>query len=296
MCKKITERIRGIMNKEIFNKYENITYERINKVCKNVNTSVFPKVRLADIFSITKSGISNEEYSFALKSHFDFTVYDNKTFLPIFSVEFDGKYHRTGTQKFRDDIKNRLADRFDLPLLRINSRYLDTKYRNLDLLSWCVDVWFLAEAFYKAQENGAIPYDEPFSPESIYSIGDKKEKFPLFLSLEIRNEIKKLSEQKKIKSLIPNVWIGKDENGNYYGVSWLYIDDEKGLITVSGMKAQRFPISESELLEEIMIFDLYEQLVEFLDNKRKSVLNQEISKRINHFEKKYRLAIFSVGG
>lgn len=116
------------------------------------------------------------------------------------------------------------------------------------------------------------------------------------MSLEIRNEIKKLSEQKKIKSLIPNVWIGKDENGNYYGVSWLYIDDEKGLITVSGMKAQRFPISESELLEEIMIFDLYEQLVEFLDNKRKSVLNQEISKRINHFEKKYRLAIFSVGG
>lgn len=284
------------MNKEIFNKYENITYERLNKVCKKVNTSVFPKVRLADIFSITDSGISNNDYSFALKSHFDFTVYDNNSFLPLFAVEFDGKYHKTETQKYRDDIKNRLANRFDLPLLRINSRYLEAKYRNLDLLSWCVEVWFLAEAFYAAQEKGTVPYDEPFSHESIYSLSDNEEKFPLFLSFDIRNEIRKLSEQGKIKSLIPNVWIGTDKNGNYYGISWLYIDNETGLFTISGMKAQRFPISESDLLEEIMIFDLYEQLLGFFDNKSRSVLNQAIFKMVNEFERKYRMALVSTGG
>jgi hypothetical protein len=62
------------------------------------------------------------------------------------------------------------------------------------------------------------------------------------------------------------------------------------------MKAQNFPVLESDLLEEIMIFDLYEQLLEFLDNQRRSISNQSISKRINEFEKKYKLAFSSTGG
>ncbi|MCY8267083.1 hypothetical protein MOC48_12055, partial [Bacillus haynesii] len=205
-------------------------------------------------------------------------------------------FHRTETQKFRDEIKNRLVKRFDLPLLRINSLYLEEKYRNLDLLSWCVEVWFLAEYFYEAQENGIVPYDEPFSPESIFSLSGNEKKFPFFLSFDIRNEIRKLSEKKQIKSLIPNAWIGTDNNGNYYGISWLYIDNETGVFTTSGIKGQRFPVSESELLEEIMIFDLYEQLLGFFNNKRRSVSNREIFKRINEFEKKYRIALVSSGG
>jgi len=285
-----------MLNKGIFNKYEKITYERLEKVCIDVNASAFPKVRLADIFSITNSGISNEEYSFALKSHFDFTVYDNKTLLPLFAVEFDGKFHRTETQKFRDQIKNRLVSRFDLPLLRINTRYLEKKYRNLDLLSWCIEVWFLADAFYAAQKNGTVPYDEPFAPESIYSLSGNNKKFPFFLSFDIRNAIRRLYEQKQIKSFVPNSWIGTDNNNNYYGISWLYIDNETGVFTTSGMRSQNFPVSEVDLLEEIMIFDLYEQLLGYLDNKNRCVLNQEIFKRVNEFEKKFKMALVSSGG
>lgn len=285
-----------MLNMEIFNKYEKITFDKLDKVCTKVNASVFPKIRLADIFPITNSGISNEEYSFALKSHFDFTVYDNQTLLPLFAVEFDGKSHRTEAQRFRDNIKNRLTNRFDLPLLRINSQYLKKKYRDLDLLSWCVEIWFLADSFYAAQENGTVPYNEQFDPETIYSISGNEKKFPFFLSFDIRNEIRTLSRKKRIKSLIPNTWIGKDSYSNYYGISWLYVDDKTGLFTTSGMKAQNFPVLESNLLEEIMIFDLYEQLLEFLDNKRRSISYQSISKRINEFEEKYKLAFASTGG
>lgn len=82
-------------------------------------------------------------------------------------------------------------------LLRINSLYLDKKYRSLDLLSWCIEVWFSAEYFYEAQRNGTVPYDEPFSPKSIISISGYQKKFPFFLSFDIRNEIRKLFEAKK---------------------------------------------------------------------------------------------------
>lgn len=280
--------------KKIFNEYERITYERVLEICKKVNASVFPKVRIADIFNITKSGISDRDYSFALKSHFDFTVFDNESKFPLFAVEFDGKFHETEIQKNRDLIKNRLVDRFDLPLLRINSRYLEKKYRDLDLLSWCVEVWFLADGFYKAQVKGIIPNDEPFDPQSIYSVNDKKN-FPFFLSYEIRTEIREFFEKKKIRSPIPNTWIGKDNNNNYYGISWLYIDNEFGLLTTSGMKSQRFPILESELLEEIMIFDLYEQLQNYFENRNLTVLNQEIIKKVNEFENQYKMVVVTTG-
>lgn len=279
--------------KKIFNQYEEITNERLFNVCKNVNASVFAKVRLADVFLITNSGISNEEYSFALKSHFDFIVYDNATLLPLFAVEFDGKSHQTKTQKYRDDIKDRLTIGFNLPLLRINSRYLERKYRELDLLSWCVEVWFAAESFYAAQENGIIPYDEPFDPASIYSLSDNDKKFPFFLSYNIRKEFRELFNKKQIISPSPNTWIGTDKKGNYYGISWLYVDNNSGLVTTSGMRAQNFPVSQSELLEEIMIYNLHEQVLEFFDSKRNSVLNKRISNNIEEFESKYKLAFAS---
>ncbi|MFD1413803.1 DUF2726 domain-containing protein [Oceanobacillus jeddahense] len=284
------------MGKQIFNNYEKVTYGRLQEVCSNDNVSVFPKVRLADIFPINNSGISNEEYTFSLKSHFDFTIIDNASSLPIFAIEFDGDLHETPGQKHLDNIKDTLAKKFDLPLLRINARYLEKKYRDLDLLSWCVEVWFSAEAFYKAQENGTVPYDELFDPELIYYISGKDKKFPIFLSYDIRKEIRNLYEQGKIKNSSPNIWIGKNKKGNYYGISWIYLDNRRGVYSVSGMKGKSFPISEIDLLQEIMIFDLYEQLQEVFANKKESNSNQKISQIIDGFEKKYRLVMAAAGG
>jgi len=280
--------------KKIFNNYEKITYDRLEHICDNVHASVYPKVRLADVFSITNSGISSPEFSFALKSHFDFIIYNNITHLPLFAVEFDGKYHRTKIQKDRDNIKDKLALKFNLPLLRINSRYLEVKYRNLDLLSWCVEIWFLADAFYSAQENGSVSYDEPFDPTSIYSIAENDNKFPFFLSLDIRKKLNRLFEQKEIKSPHINVWIGTDINDNYYGISWLFVNDELGLMTTSGMKAQNFPIAQSEFLEEIMIFELNNKLIRYIEGKTNGVLYHEIDKNIKKFIDKYKLAYASL--
>lgn len=282
--------------KQIFNNYEKLTYNRLEKICRNVHASVYPKVRLADVFPITNSGISSKEFSFALKSHFDFIVCDNTTYFPLFAVEFDGKSHYTKVQKYRDTIKNKLTQRFNLPLLRINSRYLEKKYRELDLLSWSVELWFLSEAFWEAKESGAIPYDEPFNPSAISSLSDDGNRFPYFLSLDIRRKFNELFKQKKMKSSNISTWIGKDNNDNYYGVSWLFVSDELGLMTISGMKAQNFPMSHSELLEEIMIFELYDKLMEYFEGKRSCILYQEMDNKIKEYENKYELAFASTGG
>lgn len=283
------------MYKKLFDKYERLTFEKLDLICKGLDAEVYPKVRIADVLPTTNSGLSNEEFSFSLKAHFDSTVCSSSTYEPLFSVEFDGNSHRTVIQKQRDSVKDNIVEKFNYPLLRINSKYLDKKYREFDLLTWCIEVWFSAQAFFSAQDKGIVPLDEPFSPESIYYHSGYKTKFPLFLSHDIRLSIRKYFNQNKIRSFCPNTWIGTDHNGNFYGICWLLIDDNNGILSYCGMKAQAFPVSESDLLQEIMVFDLFDQLSRYFKGELYAKNKKEIYEIIDIYDKKYNLALYSGG-
>jgi hypothetical protein len=165
--------------KKILNSYEALTDERLQEVCTRNDARVFSKVRLADVFSIERSGISNEEYRFALQAHFDFLVTDTKS-QPLFAVEYDGNLHATAEQQARDRVKDLLCERFGLPILRINSDYLWRHYRGMDLLTWFIEVWFAWQWYQEAQAAGEVPWDEVFSPWAIVSIPGNDRQFPLW--------------------------------------------------------------------------------------------------------------------
>jgi Protein of unknown function (DUF2726) len=139
------------------NKYEEITYEKLKVLSDEYDAHVFPKVRIADVLPIQSSGIGNDLFRFALQAHFDFIICDSD-YIPLFAVEFDGKIHtQSDVQKNRDEKKNMFCDFFSLSLLRVKAKYLNKIYRDIDLLTYFVAVWFLDEAFAKAQEEGHIP-------------------------------------------------------------------------------------------------------------------------------------------
>ena len=118
------------MLKKILNKTEKITHKQILDVCNNHNVSVYPKIRLADIFTIKNSGITNIEYKYALQAHFDFLIADSEE-NPLFAIEYDGFLHGTPDQIAKDKMKNNLCKTFKLPLLRINAEYLNKNYKNM---------------------------------------------------------------------------------------------------------------------------------------------------------------------
>lgn len=160
------------MKKRLFvNKYEEITNDILSSKCIEHGAHVFPKVRLADVFNVKFGSTEKNLFNYALKSHFDFIVYD-KEFMPLFAVEVDGKYHFKDKRQIKNDkIKDDLCEKYMLPLLRINSNYLVEKFRNTCLLDWLVDIWFLREAFFAAQDNGIVPEDEIFDPYSVWYDG-----------------------------------------------------------------------------------------------------------------------------
>jgi hypothetical protein len=279
--------------KKILNLHEEVTHRRLGDVCEKYHAVVFPKIRLADVFPIGNSGISHEEYRFALQSHFDFVISDN-SHTPLFAVEFDGPAHNAPEQVVRDQLKDHLCERFDFPLLRINARYLPKKYKNLDLLSWFIEVWFFREAFFKAQETGSVPSDEPFDPFFVLTLPGRKERFPLWLSADIRIKIKQLAKSGKCLDFAPSEWIGEDDRGNYYGIIWLRINNEVGVFARSAMKSQRFPIVQSEILSELLVFQLYEELCAVLNGHIGAVPLMQIDDLVKSYADKYDMR--SAGG
>lgn len=271
------------MLKKLQNKYEKLTNDYVDEVCKRYGALTYAKVRLADVFKIEGSGISNELYSYALKAHFDTIVYDSDL-LPLFAVEFDGSTHIFDQKQIDNDLKkNTLCEELGLPLLRISSDHLNKEHRGTNLLSWFIEVWFASQWFYKAQEEGKFSYEEPFLPMSFQSIPGKDREFPLWLSRSARGKIASLNMKGHLEDFSPTavVWMG--QNNDYHCLAWIVVKDSRVVFTKNTMKGQQFPAPIQDLLEDITVLDLTEKLINVLNNKdiyqTIEQLNQEI---INH--------------
>lgn len=144
------------MLKQILNLPESVTDQRLREICGDFDAAVYPKVRVADVLPIENSGIDNEQYRYALQAHFDFVVADSNAH-PLFVVEFDGSSHLEPDAKRRDSLKNALCERFNVPLLRINRRYLSNRFSDWDLLRWFATVFFVKRSWDEDVESGHIP-------------------------------------------------------------------------------------------------------------------------------------------
>ena len=113
--------------------------------------------------------------------------------------------------KILDAKKDTLCRIFEFPLLRIKVNYLPKKYNNLSLLEWIIDVYYLEQSFYRAQEQGQIPYDEPFDPfffDITDAEGDRK-RYPYWISRNASLGIRKLHSLGKVAFHGTSGFIGK---------------------------------------------------------------------------------------
>lgn len=269
-------------NLRLLNKYEEITFDKLKSTVTN-EAHVFAKVRLADVFPITGSGLDNREYSYCFKSHFDFLVTD-KNYMPLFSVEFDGWQHKTNAKQVENDkLKDSLCERFEHAILHINSKYIDREYKGIDLLTYFIDVWFLEESFYDAQEKGIIPYDEPFDACSIFDDG-KGKKWPYWISSDIQVQIQQLYKQKRINQPAPSHWVGVDTNKNYRCICWVEIDRENVIYVKTGMRRQLYTaVDISDLLSMLAIFDLDKKLKGYFSGVEQAVSFIDFNQVLNEF-------------
>ena len=214
------------------NRSEELTLDRLRDLAATEGVHVFPKIRVADVLPIDSSGLRRGLVQFGMMAHFDFVVADSG-YESLFAVEFDGPQHSTSEkQKTRDQKKNAICETLHFPLLRVNSRYINQKYRGLDLLSYFTRVWFASDAWNKAQADGLVPEDEPFFPSFVMSEGPSSTKFPYWLSLDVQLELQAMQKAGLILHDVTSDWIGTDSKGTYHCLAWLQVSDKDYVASV----------------------------------------------------------------
>ena len=83
--------------------------------------------------------LNDEERRYASNgaTHLDFLIYNRVSKRPVLAIETDGyQFHKQGTrQSERDRMKDRILDRYALPLLRLSTTGTDEEAKIKDQLS-----------------------------------------------------------------------------------------------------------------------------------------------------------------
>jgi hypothetical protein len=267
--------------KILVNKYEEITHARLVAACSADGAHVCPKVRVKDALPLEGSGIPGEQFSFGLRSHFDFIVAD-KEWVPLFAVEFDGASHQTSSAKQRDALKNSLCENFKLPLLRVKAVHLERKFRQWDLLSYFIETWFLGRAFYDAQEKGLVPWDEDFDPLMIISDGTGNS-WPYWFAAPSQLDIRRLHNDGRVAHATASYLTAYDSTGNCHCVAFLKISADEWAVTRTGMRSQSFDVCISEVAWQIAIVELRDKLVDILAARARPFTYAEVDGVVRRF-------------
>lgn len=156
--------------KRVFNRGERAVYEMVQEIAGHHEASVFPKMRVADVLPIERSGISDRYYTYALQAHFDFLVADDQG-RPKLAIEFDGSGHDPA----KDHLKNELCEQFGLPLVRITSQHLRARNFEHTAVAFLVYQLFGVESFL--ERFGDDPY-ETYDPLFFVSVPGSDRNWP----------------------------------------------------------------------------------------------------------------------
>jgi hypothetical protein len=117
------------------------------------------KVGLKDALDIADSGLSDDEYRYALMAHFDFVVTEGDDHDCLFAVEFDGPLHDTDANTIRRDrMKDDICARLGMPLLRLREEHIVDSPDRESILAWLVTVWFVEQRLRSATSLERLDY------------------------------------------------------------------------------------------------------------------------------------------
>jgi very-short-patch-repair endonuclease len=239
----------------IVNGSEEAVLHELQKIASDNALRVFTKLRLSDVIQKGGTHLTNREFDFYTRSHCDFVVADHEA-RPLLVVEYDGPLHQSSAEQIeRDEIKNELCRRAGLGLLRINDNYVTKIYRGMTVLRWIIEVTELEKAFNAAQEEGQIPWDEPFDPTFLEPLGAGG-RFPYWLGAAANQSFHKFFGT--LDRCVPkglNGVLGQDKNGAARRLSCLYFEDQI-LWTTTGIRKQDLDFPDYDLLDEINTCEL----------------------------------------
>lgn len=121
------ERHEFLKNKKLISQYdsENLAYNYINNFLKDYdNLTLIHHIPLYRIIKNVENLTADEiNFIYSLFSHADLLIINKMDKKPVCAVEIDGySYHSSKEQKQRDSLKNSIFKKYNIPLLRFNTK------------------------------------------------------------------------------------------------------------------------------------------------------------------------------
>lgn len=197
---------------KLWNPFEGMTRQELEEAVRDRGCEVHLKMRMAGALDIDRSGLTDEEFSYALKAELDFVVSEDRQ--ALFAVEFDGPHHEHDPDaQRRDRLKNRICRKLGMPLLRINDPVFKDEPANFRMVQWLVNMWFQHRQILKQQADGHLPRDEFLDPRNAMEVVNGELRFPRDPWHALIRRFRTLTRRHVSRTDIPLHFMWRDEEG-----------------------------------------------------------------------------------
>jgi hypothetical protein len=127
----------------------------------------------------------------------------------------------------------------------------------MDLLGWCIHVWFSSGIVREAELSGQIKAGD-VSPLDLVAIDGCDVPLPLWFSRDVRAKFWELSRDSPEIDPIPTCIVSEGKTGEIRAVAIMRINAKEGILASTGMRSQHFDVPLDELVEDLAVIELWE--------------------------------------
>lgn len=116
----------------------------------------------------------------------------------------------------------------------------------------------------------------------------KGECFPYWLSARLRLQTLRLGRKGSINDPYPSHILATDKRGNFHALGWLRIDDITEVSATVSIRSRGFQTLMTDLLEELIVYEIHGLLVKALNGERVGCSNAELNSQIVRFKAEHK--------
>ncbi|MRG95305.1 DUF2726 domain-containing protein [Polyangium spumosum] len=271
----------------------------LSTVCKRLGAGVLMRVKAQDVFRTEGNGLSDELLQFVSRATFDLVAVDAER-LPLFVVQFDGTSHPTDVASVKQQQENEICRKLLLPLVRVHAFHLAKKHHSIEIISLLLESWFASKGVvpsgeksrtFRSGEIDLFGTAGPGSMAALSSSGASSHEFdPTTGALgDVRKNIRRIYESGKCKSPVASSVIGVDAAGNFHAVGFVRVTDEAVASSKIAMRNQLFPATTNTLVDEMLLYELYQELLDCIRGRGRLVSRAELGATIAAFRMRYKV-------
>jgi hypothetical protein len=306
--------------KKLLNHTDEVAAFGLSAAIKKAGACILVKVKAQDTLRLDGAGLSSDMAQFGSRALFDFVAVDHER-SPLFVMQFESTSHMTDLPSAKEQHENELCRKIGIPLIRLHAMHLSKKHLSSDIVGMFLETFLVAKGMISANPVAA---DKPRATRAVdadasatgplsmltsgplsttatgpLSLGPlssmpssavNSERGPMSGQLnDARKNIRRVYESGKCRSPIPSSLMGVDLIGTHHAVGFLRVTDESVACSRIALRAQGFPATMTELVEEILLHELHHELLDVIRGRGRSVTRAELGATISTFRMRYKV-------